>query len=256
MDKVAELIKAGKAKEIADMRDETDLNGLKLAIDLKRGTDPDKLMAKLFRMTTLAGQLQLQLQRAHRRAAPGAGRAADFGGVDRLAHRVRPPPGLLRPEQAEGKAPPAQGPQAHSAGHRQGRAHHPGDGGGGRRGPQPDDRLRHRPGPGGVRGGDQAAATSTRSISSSGSRRSRASQDGDRTTWRTCSGSPKRVKKIIIDELTAVEKKYGQPRRTVIVYGHEAEAAEGGGPVADYPGPPVPLPGGLLQEDHRPSPCG
>ena len=53
MDKVAELIKAGKIKEIADMRDETDLSGLKLTIDLKRGTDPDKLMQKLFRSTPL-----------------------------------------------------------------------------------------------------------------------------------------------------------------------------------------------------------
>ena len=53
MDKVAELVKAGKAKEIADMRDETDLGGLKLAIDLKRGADPDKLMAKLFKATPL-----------------------------------------------------------------------------------------------------------------------------------------------------------------------------------------------------------
>ena len=53
MDKVAELIKAGKGKEISDMRDETDLSGLKLTIDLKRGTDPDKLMQKLFKATTL-----------------------------------------------------------------------------------------------------------------------------------------------------------------------------------------------------------
>ena len=53
LDKVAELIKAGKAKEIADMRDETDLSGLKLAIDLKRGVDPDKLMAKLYKQTPL-----------------------------------------------------------------------------------------------------------------------------------------------------------------------------------------------------------
>ena len=53
IDKVSELVKAGKLKEIADMRDETDLSGLKLAIDLKRGTDPDKLMQKLFRMTPL-----------------------------------------------------------------------------------------------------------------------------------------------------------------------------------------------------------
>ena len=53
MDKVSELIKAGKLKEVSDMRDETDLSGLKLAIDLKRGVDPEKLMAKLFRSTTL-----------------------------------------------------------------------------------------------------------------------------------------------------------------------------------------------------------
>ena len=53
MDKVAELIKAGKIKEINDMRDETDLGGLKLTIDLKRGAEPEKLMQKLFRLTPL-----------------------------------------------------------------------------------------------------------------------------------------------------------------------------------------------------------
>ena len=53
IDKVSELIKSGKIKEISDMRDETDLSGLKLTIDLKRGTDPDKLMAKLMKLTTL-----------------------------------------------------------------------------------------------------------------------------------------------------------------------------------------------------------
>ena len=53
MDKVAELIKAGKIKEINDMRDETDLSGLKLAIDVKRGVEPEKLMQKLFRLTPL-----------------------------------------------------------------------------------------------------------------------------------------------------------------------------------------------------------
>ena len=53
LDKVAELVKAGKVKEISDMRDETDLSGLKLAIDLKRGVDPEKLMQKLFKLTPL-----------------------------------------------------------------------------------------------------------------------------------------------------------------------------------------------------------
>ena len=53
MDKIAELVKAGRVREISDMRDETDLNGLKLTLDLKRGQDPDKVMAKLFRLTPL-----------------------------------------------------------------------------------------------------------------------------------------------------------------------------------------------------------
>ena len=53
IDKAAELIKAGRIREINDMRDETDLGGLKIAIELKRGVDPEKLMQKLFRLTTL-----------------------------------------------------------------------------------------------------------------------------------------------------------------------------------------------------------
>ena len=53
MDKVAELIKAGKIKEINDMRDETDLSGLKITIDLKRGVEPEKLIQRLFRLTPL-----------------------------------------------------------------------------------------------------------------------------------------------------------------------------------------------------------
>ena len=53
MDKVAELIKNGKINEINDMRDETDLGGLKLTIDLKRGVDPEKLMQTLYRLTPL-----------------------------------------------------------------------------------------------------------------------------------------------------------------------------------------------------------
>lgn len=53
IEKIIALTKAGKIKEIQYIRDETDINGLKIAIDLKRGTDPDKLMQKLFRMTPL-----------------------------------------------------------------------------------------------------------------------------------------------------------------------------------------------------------
>ena len=53
IDKVAELTKAGKIREISDMRDETDLKGLKLTIDLKKGANPEKLMQKLFKSTPL-----------------------------------------------------------------------------------------------------------------------------------------------------------------------------------------------------------
>ena len=53
IEKIIELIKGGKLKEISDIRDETDLKGLKITIDIKRGTDPEKLMAKLFKMTPL-----------------------------------------------------------------------------------------------------------------------------------------------------------------------------------------------------------
>lgn len=52
-DKIAELVKAGKLREVSYARDEIDVNGFRLAIDVKRGTDPDKLMAKLYRMTPL-----------------------------------------------------------------------------------------------------------------------------------------------------------------------------------------------------------
>ena len=53
IDKLADLVKSGKVREISDIRDESDLSGLKLAIDLKRGTDPDKLMDRLMQMTPL-----------------------------------------------------------------------------------------------------------------------------------------------------------------------------------------------------------
>ena len=142
MDKVAELIKSGKVKEIADMRDETDLNGLKLTIDLKRGADPDKLMARLFRSTPLQD---------------GHGRGRDPGGVDRLADGGRAPPDLLCHEKEGGETPPAGGPPEDPAGHRPGHPHHPGDRGGLRGHPQPDDRLRDRRRPGRVCGRHPAA---------------------------------------------------------------------------------------------------
>lgn len=57
IDKIVELVKTGRLKEVADIRDETDLSGLKITIDLKRGTEPDKLMQKLYRQTQLEDTL-------------------------------------------------------------------------------------------------------------------------------------------------------------------------------------------------------
>lgn len=53
IDKIVDLVKSGKIREISYIRDETDIDGLKIAIDLKRGTDPEKLMQKLYRLTPL-----------------------------------------------------------------------------------------------------------------------------------------------------------------------------------------------------------
>lgn len=53
IEKIIDLVKAGKIKDIADVRDETGIDGLKITIDLKRGVDPDRIMAKLYRFTTL-----------------------------------------------------------------------------------------------------------------------------------------------------------------------------------------------------------
>ncbi|MBE6673277.1 MAG: topoisomerase IV [Ruminococcaceae bacterium] len=53
MKRITELIKEGKLKEVTDFRDEIDISGFKLTLDLRRGTDPDKLMAKLFKQTPL-----------------------------------------------------------------------------------------------------------------------------------------------------------------------------------------------------------
>lgn len=53
IEKVIDLVKHGKIKEVADIRDETGIDGLKITIDLKRGADPEKLMLKIYKMTTL-----------------------------------------------------------------------------------------------------------------------------------------------------------------------------------------------------------
>ena len=96
LDKTAELIRAGKLREVSDMRDETDLGGLKLAIDLKRGTDPEKLMQKLYKMTPLMDSFSCQLQHPGGGQSARHGRGRDPDRVDGLAHGEHRPAGLFR----------------------------------------------------------------------------------------------------------------------------------------------------------------
>ena len=157
LDKVAELIKANKIREISDMRDETDLNGLKLTIDLKRGADPDKLMQKLFKTTTLQDAFGCNFNILIAGMPRVMGVREIFCRVDGVAHRMRPAQTLFPAEQKEGQAAPAEGPRQNSSRYRQGHPHHPRDGAGRGGRPEPHDRLRHRSGTGGIRRGDQAA---------------------------------------------------------------------------------------------------
>ena len=92
IDKVSELIKAGKIREISDMRDETDLSGLKLTIDLKRGVEPDKLMQKLFRSTPLQDSFACNFNILIAGMPRVMGVREIHRGVDGMAHGVRPPP--------------------------------------------------------------------------------------------------------------------------------------------------------------------
>ena len=78
MDKITELVKLGKIREISDMRDETDLNGLKLTSDLKRGQDPDKLMARLFKATPLEAIKQVSDNRRVNQYIPDEKRPIPF----------------------------------------------------------------------------------------------------------------------------------------------------------------------------------
>lgn len=110
MDKVAELIKAGKVKEISDMRDETDLSGLKLTIDLKRGADPDKLMQKLFKATTLQDTASCNFNVLIGGMPRVMGVLRAFRRVVRVAHRERQAPRVLRAQKAAGQAAPLKGP--------------------------------------------------------------------------------------------------------------------------------------------------
>ncbi len=233
IDKVAELIKAGKAREIADMRDETDLSGLKLAIDLKRGTDPDKLMAKLFRQTPLedsfscnfnvliAGMPKVlgvrqileewtawRTDSVRRRVYFVLQKRRDklhlLKGLKRILLDIDKAIKIIRETEGEAEVIPNL---MIGFGIDQVQAEY-----------VAEIRLRNINKEYILKRVNETAAL----------------QD-EIEDLEDILSSPKRVKKIIVEELNEAARKYGEPRRTSIVYGHEIEVYDEAEQVVEYP---------------------
>lgn len=233
LDKVAELIKAGKIKEIADMRDETDRTGLKLTIDLKRGTDPDRLMARLFKMTSLqdtcscnfnvliAGMPKVlgvrtlleewcawRRESVRRRVFFVLGKKKEklhlLKGLRRILLDIDKAIKIIRETSEESEVIP---------------------------------NLMIGFGIDQIQA-EYVAEIRLRNINKEyilkRVQETDALQD-EITDLEDLLESPRRIKKVIIDELEDVAKKYGQPRRTAIIYGHEVEDFHEEEQVEDYP---------------------
>ncbi|MCF2660884.1 DNA gyrase subunit A [Pseudoflavonifractor phocaeensis] len=223
MDKVTELVKAGKIKEIADMRDETDLSGLKLTIDLKRGTDPDKLMAKLFRSTPLldsqscnfniliAGMPRVmgvreileewtawRMESVRRRVYYSMGKKKEklhlLKGLRRILLDIDRAIKIIRDTEEDAEVIPNL---MIGFGIDQVQAEY-----------VADIRLRNI--------NKEYILKRTQEVDA---------LEEEIANLEDTVNSPKRIRKIIMDELAEVKKKYAVPRRTDIVYDHEAEAA-------------------------------
>ncbi|MEY8259111.1 DNA topoisomerase (ATP-hydrolyzing) subunit A [Oscillospiraceae bacterium 50-60] len=233
IDKVAELIKGGKAREIADMRDETDLSGLKLAIDLKRGTDPDKLMAKLYRQTPLedsfscnfnvliAGQPRVlgvrrileewtawRTDSVRRRVYFVLQKRRDklhlLKGLKRILLDIDKAIKIIRETEEEAEVIP---------------------------------NLMIGFGIDQIQA-EYVAEIKLRNINKEyilkRVNETAALQD-EIEDLEDILNNPRRVKKIIVEELSAAAKKYGEPRRTSIVYGHEIAVYDETEQVEEYP---------------------
>ena len=233
LDKVAELIKAGKIKEIADMRDETDRSGLKLTIDLKRGVDPDRLMAKLFKQTTLQdtcscnfnvliagmpkvlGVRQLleewcawRRESVRRRVFFVLGKKKDklhlLKGLKRILLDIDKAIKIIRETAEEAEVIP---------------------------------NLMIGFGIDQIQA-EYVAEIKLRNINKEyilkRVQETDALQD-EIEDLEDLLESPQRLKKVIISELNEVSKKYGQPRRTSLIYSHEVEVFDEEDTVEDYP---------------------
>ena len=233
LDKVAELIKAGKAKEIADMRDETDLSGLKLTIDLKRGADPDGLMAKLYRQTTLQDTFSCNFNvliggmprvmgvreileewtawrtdSVRRRVSFILGKKREklhlLKGLKRILLDIDQAIRIIRQTKEESEVVP---------------------------------NLMIGFGIDQVQA-EYVAEIKLRNINQEFILKRVRETDALRdeiSDLEDVLNSPQRVKKIIMDELAAVKEKYAEPRKTSIVYGDEIQTPEVEESVEDYP---------------------
>ena len=233
MDKVSELVKNGKVKEISDMRDETDLSGLKLTMDLKRGTDPDKLMARLFRMTPLrdsfscnfniliAGMPRVmgvrqileewtawRMESIRRRTYFVLGKRREklhlLQGLQKILLDIDRAIQIIRETEEDAEVIPnlmigfcIDQVQA-----------------------------------------EYVADIKLRNINKEYIlKRTRETEDLEKeiADLQDLVDSPGRIKKTIVAELAAVKKKYAVPRRTQLLFDHTEEADEGGEDVPDYP---------------------
>ena len=233
LDKVAELIKGGKLREVSDMRDETDLNGLKLAIDLKRGTDPDKLMAKLFKTTTLQDSISCNFNVlvAGMPRVMGVGELLEewcawrtecvrrrvyftlnkkkeklhlLKGLKRILLDIDKAIKIIRETEGEADVVP---------------------------------NLMIGFGIDQVQA-EYVAEIRLRNINKEYILKRVQEEEALRDEiddLEDLVGNPDRVKKVMIDELKAVKKKYAQPRLTTIVYEHEIEAYSEEDETPDYP---------------------
>jgi DNA gyrase subunit A len=233
MDKVAELVKTGKIREINDMRDETDLNGLKLAIDLKRGTDPDKLMAKLMKSTPLcdsfpcnfniliagsprvmgireilsewtAWRTECVRRRVYYDLAKKKDKLHLLNGLKKILLDIDKAISIIRGTELESEVVP---------------------------------NLMIGFGIDGVQA-EFVAEIKLRNINKEYILKrieENANLEREIADLEDVLGSPRRIKKIIIDELSEISKKHAQPRKTTIVYSDEVEQPEQEETAEDYP---------------------
>ena len=233
IDKVAELVKAGKLREVADMRDETDLSGLKLAIDLKRGADPEQVMQKLFRLTPLCDSFacNFNILIAGNPRVMGVGEILDewiawrmecirrrvffdlqkkraklhlLQGLGRILLDIDRAIAIIRNTEREADVVPNL-----MAGFDL-------------------DEVQ----------ANFVAEIKLRNINREYILKRTAETDAlekDIADLEATLGSEKKVKSLICKELEQVAQKYGQPRKTTLVYDHELQQSEDDEPENDYP---------------------